>query len=59
MGTIGELSLIRSYGLQLENFSAAVRGLARPALGEDDALGNARVLAALRESAAERRWVSL
>jgi D-xylose 1-dehydrogenase (NADP+, D-xylono-1,5-lactone-forming) len=39
------------YMLQVENFSGAVRGEAEPLLGRDDALGQARTLAALYRSA--------
>jgi D-xylose 1-dehydrogenase (NADP+, D-xylono-1,5-lactone-forming) len=39
------------YRLQVENFSAAVRGEAEPLLGRDDALGQARTIAALYRSA--------
>ncbi|MDX6412826.1 MAG: D-xylose 1-dehydrogenase D-xylono,5-lactone-forming [Gaiellaceae bacterium] len=40
------------YLLQLENFSAAVRGDAKPLLGREDALGQARAIEALYRSAA-------
>jgi predicted dehydrogenase len=40
------------YFLQVENFSAAVRGEAQPLLGRDDALGQVRVIEALYRSAA-------
>lgn len=40
-----------SYRLELENFSAAVRGAATPLLGRDDAVGQARVIEALYRSA--------
>jgi predicted dehydrogenase len=39
------------YRLQLDNFSAAIRGDERPLLGRDDAVGQARTLEALTESA--------
>jgi D-xylose 1-dehydrogenase (NADP+, D-xylono-1,5-lactone-forming) len=39
------------YLLQLENFSQAVRGEAEPLLGRNDALGQARTIAALYRSA--------
>jgi D-xylose 1-dehydrogenase (NADP+, D-xylono-1,5-lactone-forming) len=39
------------YRLQLENFSDAVRGQAQPLLGREDALGQARTIAALYRSA--------
>ncbi len=40
-----------SYLLELENFSAAIRGEAEPLLGRDDALGQARALDAIFRSA--------
>jgi xylose dehydrogenase (NAD/NADP) len=40
-----------SYGLELENLSDAIRGEGEPLLGRDDAVGQARVIAALFESA--------
>ena len=39
------------YFLQVENFSAAVRGEAEPLLGSDDALGQVRAIEALYRSA--------
>ena len=39
------------YRLQLDNFSAVIRGDAEPLLGRDDAVGQARTLEALTESA--------
>ena len=42
-----------SYLLELEDFARAVAGEAEPLLGRDDAVGQARALAALRRSAAE------
>jgi predicted dehydrogenase len=39
------------YQLELENVGAAIRGEADPRLGRDDALGQARTIAALYESA--------
>ena len=47
------------YYLQVENFSAAVRGEAEPLLGRADALGQARVIEALYRSAASGAAVSL
>jgi len=41
-----------SYRLELEDFAAAVRGEREPLLGRDDALGQARTIAALYSSAA-------
>ena len=40
------------YRLELENMSAAILGETAPLLGRDDALGQARTIAALYESAA-------
>jgi D-xylose 1-dehydrogenase (NADP+, D-xylono-1,5-lactone-forming) len=40
-----------SYRLELENLSAAIRGEAQPLLGREDALGQARTIAALYASA--------
>jgi xylose dehydrogenase (NAD/NADP) len=48
-----------SYGLELENLSAAIRGTAVPLLGRADAVGQARVIEALHVSAAEGRAVGL
>jgi len=42
-----------SYGLELEDFEAAVRGERPPLLGRADALGQARTIAALYRSAKE------
>jgi xylose dehydrogenase (NAD/NADP) len=49
----------QSYRLEFENFSAAVRGVAAPLLGYDDALGQARTIEALYRSAADGRPVQL
>lgn len=48
-----------SFGLELEDFAAAVRGEREQLLGRDDALGQARTLAALRRSAETGAAVSL
>ncbi|MDX6553782.1 MAG: D-xylose 1-dehydrogenase D-xylono,5-lactone-forming [Gaiellales bacterium] len=48
-----------SYRLQLENMSKAIRGQAKPLLGRDDALGQARAVAALYRSADTGRPVDL
>ena len=40
-----------AYRLELENMGAAIRGEAPPLLGRDDAIGQARTIAALYESA--------
>jgi xylose dehydrogenase (NAD/NADP) len=47
------------YFLQVENFSAAVRGDAEPLLGRADAVGQVRVIEALYRSAASGDAVSL
>jgi len=46
-----ELEPEDSYGLELENLSAAIRGEAEPLLGRADAIGNARAIEALYASA--------
>ncbi len=48
-----------AYQLELENLAAAVAGREPPLLGRADALGQARVIAALHESAATRSLVEL
>ena len=60
----GEVELIEieradSYGLELENVSAAAAGEAELLLGRDDAMGQARVLEALYRSAQTGQRVSL
>ena len=47
------------YRLELENMSAAILGAAAPLLGREDALGQARTIAALYESAATGAAVAL
>ena len=42
-----------SYRLELENLSDAIEGKAEPLLGREDAVGQARAIAALYRSAAE------
>jgi xylose dehydrogenase (NAD/NADP) len=54
-----EVEKADSYQLELEDFAAAIRGLSEPLLGRADALGQARVLAALYLSAEEGRPVEL
>jgi predicted dehydrogenase len=54
-----ELEPVDSYRLELENVSEAVRGEAELLLGRDDAVGQARVLEALHESATNGAPVSL
>ena len=46
-----EIPAADSYTLELENMSAAIRGTTEPLLGRADALGQARVIEALYESA--------
>jgi xylose dehydrogenase (NAD/NADP) len=53
------LEPVDSYGLQLGNMSAAIRGRADPLLGRDDALGQARAIEAFYRSAEEGRPVRL
>jgi predicted dehydrogenase len=48
-----------SYRLEFENLSDAIRGEGTPLLGRDDALGQARALAALHESGSTRTPVEL
>jgi predicted dehydrogenase len=47
------------YACELRDFAAAVAGERQPLLGRDDALGQARTIAALYESAAVGRPVSV
>jgi D-xylose 1-dehydrogenase (NADP+, D-xylono-1,5-lactone-forming) len=54
-----EVEDVDRYRLQIENFSAAIRGEAEPLLGRDDALGQARAIDALYCSAASGSAVSL
>jgi predicted dehydrogenase len=46
-----EVAAENSYKLELENMSGAIRGEVPPLLGRDDALGQARTIAALYASA--------
>ena len=48
-----------AYELELDNFAEAIRGEHPPRLGRADALGQARALAALYESAASGRLVTI
>jgi D-xylose 1-dehydrogenase (NADP+, D-xylono-1,5-lactone-forming) len=52
-GTVERVDLERvdSYGLELENLSAAIRGEGEPLLGREDAVAQARVIEALSRSA--------
>jgi D-xylose 1-dehydrogenase (NADP+, D-xylono-1,5-lactone-forming) len=54
-----ELEHADSYRLELENLSAAIRGEGELLLGREDALGQARALEALHESATSGKPVSL
>jgi D-xylose 1-dehydrogenase (NADP+, D-xylono-1,5-lactone-forming) len=54
-----EIEPANSYRLEAENFSAAIRNQATPLLGRDDALGQARTIEALYESADTGRTVAL
>jgi D-xylose 1-dehydrogenase (NADP+, D-xylono-1,5-lactone-forming) len=54
-----ELDPVDSYRLELENLSDAIRGESELLLGRDDALGQARTLEALHESATNGVPVSL
>jgi xylose dehydrogenase (NAD/NADP) len=47
-----ELERVNSYMLELDNFSAAIRGEGEPLLGREDAVGQVRAIEALYESAA-------
>ena len=48
-----------SYRLELENVSDAIRGEGELLLGRDDAMGQARTLEALHESATSGKPVAL
>ena len=54
-----ELEAVDSYRLELENVSDAIRGEGELLLGRDDAVGQARALEALHESATNGTSVSL
>jgi predicted dehydrogenase len=54
-----QIPLADSYGLEAENFSAAVRGRAAPLLDRADALGQARTIEALYEAADRGRTVTI
>jgi D-xylose 1-dehydrogenase (NADP+, D-xylono-1,5-lactone-forming) len=54
-----EIEAADSYRLELEDVSAAIRGDRPPLLGREDALGQARALAALERAAHEGRAVSV
>jgi D-xylose 1-dehydrogenase (NADP+, D-xylono-1,5-lactone-forming) len=52
-----EVPWVSSYALEMENLEAAARGEAPPLLGRDDAVAQARAIAALYRSADEGRPV--
>jgi D-xylose 1-dehydrogenase (NADP+, D-xylono-1,5-lactone-forming) len=54
-----ELERTDSYRLELENLSDAIRGEGEPLLGREDAIGQARTLEALYESATRGTPVAL
>ena len=54
-----EVEEANSYQLELENLADAIAGNADPLLGREDALGQARAIESLYDSAAERHTVSL
>jgi predicted dehydrogenase len=54
-----ELDPVDSYGLEAENLSLAIRGEAEPLLGRADAIGQARAIEALYQSADSGRTVVL
>jgi predicted dehydrogenase len=54
-----ELEPVDSYRLELENLSDAIRGEGEPLLGRADAIGQARTLEALYDSATNGIAVSL
>ncbi len=54
-----EIEPANSYRLELENLSRAIRGEEPPLLGRDDAIGQARTIAALLEAARSGRAVAL
>lgn len=58
-GLTETIPLFNPYELELDNFAGAIRGEHPPRLGRADALGQARALAALYESAATGRLVTI
>jgi D-xylose 1-dehydrogenase (NADP+, D-xylono-1,5-lactone-forming) len=54
-----EVEAVDSYRLEAENMSAAIRGQAPLLLGREDAIGQARAIEALYESAQNGRTVTL
>ena len=54
-----EVAAANPYALELSDVSAAIRGAGGPRLGRDDALGQARTIAALYEAAGSRGSVGI
>jgi xylose dehydrogenase (NAD/NADP) len=54
-----EIAKANSYGLEAANFSAAIRGEAKPLLGRSDATGQARTIEALYEAAEAGQTVAV
>jgi predicted dehydrogenase len=54
-----EVERANSYGLELDDMSAAIRDGGRPLLGRDDAVGQARAIEALYASAAAESAVRM
>jgi predicted dehydrogenase len=54
-----EVEPANSYRLELENVSDAIRGVADPLLGREDAVGQARAIDALYRSAVSGTATSL
>ena len=54
-----DVELANSYRLELENLADAIRGVGKPLLGREDAVGQARTIEALYRSAATGTLVSL
>ena len=54
-----ELDAVDSYRLEAENLSAAIRGEGAPLLGREDAIGQARTIEALYQSADSGQMVTL
>jgi predicted dehydrogenase len=54
-----EIDRANSYGLEAENFSAAIRGNGAPLLGRQDAIGQARTIEALYRAADSGETVAL
>jgi predicted dehydrogenase len=54
-----ELEPVDSYRLEIDNFSAAIRGDAEPLLSREDAVGQARTIEALYDAAHSHAAVTL